>query len=141
MTEPATILAGDPPGGDKVRTSLVEVVVPVYNEEHTVERCVRRLHAYLEETFPYPYRITVADNASTDRTWQVATALAAEIPQVNAVHLDLKGRGRALRKVWGDSDADVVAYMLSVSGLPPGRDELPTDRAALAAVVTVPQAE
>ena len=37
--------------------------------------------------------------------------------------------------------ADVVAYMLSVSGLPPGRDELPTDRAALAAVVIVPQAE
>ena len=111
MTEPATILPGVPPAGDKVRTSLVEVVVPVYNEEHTVERCVRRLHAYLAETFPYPFRITVADNASTDRTWQVATALAAEIPQVDAVHLDLKGRGRALRQVWGDSDADVVAYM------------------------------
>ncbi|MEV6210373.1 glycosyltransferase [Kitasatospora sp. NPDC051914] len=111
MTEPATILADIPVTGDKVRTSLVEVVVPVYNEEHTVERCVRRLHAYLAETFPYPYRITVADNASTDRTWQVATALAAEIPQVNAVHLELKGRGRALRQVWGDSDADVVAYM------------------------------
>ncbi|MCU7823622.1 bifunctional glycosyltransferase family 2/GtrA family protein, partial [Kitasatospora sp. DSM 101779] len=111
MTEPATILADTPPGGDKVRTSLVEVVVPVYNEEHTLERCVRRLHAYLAETFPYPYRITVADNASTDSTWQVATALAEEIPQVTAVHLDLKGRGRALRQVWGDSDADVVAYM------------------------------
>ena len=40
-----------------------------------------------------------------------------------------------------DEVADVVAYMLSVSGLPPGRDELPTDRAALAAVVIVPQAE
>ncbi|WP_030270042.1 glycosyltransferase [Streptomyces sp. NRRL B-24484] len=111
MTEPATILADTPPGGDKVRTSLVEVVVPVYNEEHTLERCVRRLHAYLAETFPYPYRITVADNASTDSTWRVATALAEEIPQVTAVHLDLKGRGRALRQVWGDSDADVVAYM------------------------------
>ncbi|GJF29415.1 glycosyl transferase [Kitasatospora sp. NE20-6] len=111
MTEPATILAGTLPAADKVRTSLVEVVVPVYNEEHTVERCVRRLHAYLDETFPYPYRITIADNASTDATWQVATALATEIPQVTAVHLDLKGRGRALRQVWGDSDADVVAYM------------------------------
>ncbi|GAA4858362.1 bifunctional glycosyltransferase family 2/GtrA family protein [Kitasatospora terrestris] len=94
-----------------VRTRLVEVVVPVHNEEHTVERCVRRLHAYLGETFPYDYRITIADNASVDGTWQVATALAEEIPQVGAVHLDLKGRGRALRQVWGDSDADVVAYM------------------------------
>lgn len=90
---------------------LVEIVVPVHNEEHTVERCVRRLHAYLGETFPYPYRITVADNASVDRTWAVATALAAEIPQVAAVHLELKGRGRALRRVWGASEAEVVAYM------------------------------
>ncbi|GAA5006059.1 bifunctional glycosyltransferase family 2/GtrA family protein [Kitasatospora paranensis] len=111
MTEPAAILADTEPTGEKVRTSLVEVVVPVYNEEHTVERCVRRLHAYLGETFPYPYRITIADNASTDRTWQVASALADEIDQVTAVHLDLKGRGRALRQVWGSSDADVVAYM------------------------------
>jgi hypothetical protein len=30
---------------------------------------------------------------------------------VQAVHLDRKGRGLALRSVWGDSDADVVAYM------------------------------
>jgi putative flippase GtrA len=30
---------------------------------------------------------------------------------VRAVHLDQKGRGRALRQVWGASDADVVAYM------------------------------
>jgi len=105
-------MVGPLPAEDgKVRTKLVEVVVPVYNEEHTVERCVRRLHAYLSETFPYPYRITIADNASIDGTWAVATALAAEIPQVEAVHLDLKGRGRALRQVWGDSDADVVAYM------------------------------
>ncbi|MEW1912734.1 dolichyl-phosphate beta-glucosyltransferase [Kitasatospora sp. NPDC085895] len=111
MTEPATIPADTAPGGGTVRTSLVEVVVPVYNEEHTLERCVRRLHAYLSGTFPYPYRITVADNASTDGTWQVATALAEEVPRVTAVHLDLKGRGRALRQVWGDSDADVVAYM------------------------------
>ncbi|WP_035847182.1 bifunctional glycosyltransferase family 2/GtrA family protein [Kitasatospora azatica] len=93
------------------RTMLVEVVVPVYNEEHVLERCVRRLHGYLDETFPYPFRITVADNASTDGTWAVATALASEFAQVRAVHLDLKGRGRALRQVWGASEADVVAYM------------------------------
>jgi putative flippase GtrA len=30
---------------------------------------------------------------------------------VRAVHLPQKGRGRALRQVWGASDADVVAYM------------------------------
>ncbi|MGK5551500.1 glycosyltransferase [Actinomadura kijaniata] len=105
--------AGPPPttSGVGARNRLVEVVVPVYNEEHVLEASVRRLHAYLSGTFPYPFRITVADNASTDRTWRVAERLAAELPHVRAVHLDRKGRGRALRRVWGDSDAHVVAYM------------------------------
>ncbi|MCP2313223.1 glycosyltransferase family 2 protein [Kitasatospora paracochleata] len=119
MTQPAMrgatavgpLATGDTTDDTTVRTRLVEVVVPVHNEEHTVERCVRELHAYLGETFPYDYRITIADNASLDGTWAVATRLAEEIPQVAAVHLDLKGRGRALREVWGASDADVVAYM------------------------------
>ncbi|GAA3042250.1 bifunctional glycosyltransferase family 2/GtrA family protein [Kitasatospora albolonga] len=100
-----------PASATPTRTKLVEVVVPVYNEQHTVEKCVRTLHDYLSETFPYPFLITVADNASTDGTWEAATGLAAELPGVRAVHLDLKGRGRALRQVWGASEADVVAYM------------------------------
>ena len=37
--------------------------------------------------------------------------------------------------------ADLVAYMLSASGMPAGDDSLPADRAALAAIVIVPQAE
>ena len=93
------------------RRRLVEVVVPVYNEQHVLEASVRRLHRYLVENLPYPFRITVADNASTDGTWAVAARLSRELSGVRAVHLDLKGRGRALRAVWSASDADVVSYM------------------------------
>lgn len=59
---------------------VLEVVVPVHNEEHDLEPCVRRLHAHLAETFPYPFRITVADNASTDRTPWIAARLTGELP-------------------------------------------------------------
>ncbi|MFF3563945.1 glycosyltransferase [Streptomyces sp. NPDC002574] len=90
---------------------LLDVVIPVFNEEKDLEGCVRRLHAHLERTFPYPFRITVADNASTDRTALIAAALAAGIPAVTAVRLERKGRGRALRAVWSASDAPVLAYM------------------------------
>ncbi|GAA2170861.1 bifunctional glycosyltransferase family 2/GtrA family protein [Actinomadura napierensis] len=93
------------------RGRLVEVVIPVYNEERVLAASVQRLHAYLSDTFPYPFRITIADNASTDRTWRVAEDLMARLDRVNAVRLERKGRGRALRHVWGTSDADVVAYM------------------------------
>lgn len=71
---------------------------------------MRRLHAFLASGFPYTFRITVADNASTDATPQIAQRLAAEIAEVTTVRLDQKGRGRALRQVWSDSDAEVLAY-------------------------------
>jgi len=86
-------------------------VIPVYNEEADLDRCVRRLHAHLTGTFPYRFRITVADNASIDGTLAIATRLAAELPGVAVRHLTEKGRGRALRAAWTASDAPVLAYM------------------------------
>src|SRR6266508_177866 len=89
----------------------VEVVVPVYNEERDLDPRVRKLHDYLSGSFPFDFRITIADNASTDATWPLAQRLAGELDHVRAVHLDAKGRGRALRAVWSDSPAAVLAYM------------------------------
>ena len=89
----------------------VDFVIPVYNEEVDLETSVRRLHDYLSEELPFTFRITVADNASADRTWPIACRLTHELPGVGAVHLEEKGRGRALRQVWSTSDAAVLAYM------------------------------
>ncbi len=91
--------------------ALVDVAVPVHDEEADLERSVRRLHGHLRRHFPFPARITIVDNASTDRTWAIARRLEAELPDVRAVHLDRKGRGNALRSVWSQSDAPVLAYM------------------------------
>ncbi|NEE10137.1 glycosyltransferase, partial [Streptomyces sp. SID7499] len=90
---------------------VLDVVIPVYNEEKDLRPCVVRLNGHLARTFPYPFRITVADNASTDTTPAVAAALAAELPGVRYARLEEKGRGRALRTVWAASDAPVLAYM------------------------------
>jgi putative flippase GtrA len=89
----------------------VDIVIPVYNEASDLERSVLRLYSYLKSQFPFTFRITVADNASTDQTWAIALRLEDVIPEVTAVHLDLKGRGRALNEVWLASDAEVLAYM------------------------------
>ena len=93
------------------RPPTVDVVIPVYNEEDDLEPSVRRLHDYLTRRFPLDWVVTIADNASTDRTWGIACRLAADLDGVRAVHLDQKGRGRALRATWSTSAARVVAYM------------------------------
>ncbi|WP_422745726.1 glycosyltransferase [Mycobacterium sp. WMMD1722] len=105
---------------------VLDVVVPVYNEEIALAASVRRLHRHLVESFPFPARITIADNASVDATPGIAAGLADELPDVRVVRLEEKGRGRALRAVWSNSDAPVLAYM---------DVDLSTDLAALAPLV------
>jgi putative flippase GtrA len=92
-------------------TPVVDIVVPVYNEERDLEPSVRRLHRFLSEEFPLAARITIADNASTDDTWRIATRLSAELADVRALRLPERGRGRALQAAWSSSNAAVLAYM------------------------------
>jgi putative flippase GtrA len=89
----------------------VEIAVPVYNEQDTLEASVRRLHDFCAASLPYSFRIVIADNASEDGTAAIGDRLAAELGAVSYVRLTEKGRGRALRRVWSRSDADVLAYM------------------------------
>ncbi len=105
----------------------VDIVVPVYNEQSGVERSVRRLHAFLSDGFPFAWRIVIADNASTDATLTIARGLALELPHTTVLHLDRKGRGRALRTAWMASDAAVLCYM---------DVDLSTDLRALAPLVS-----
>jgi cellulose synthase/poly-beta-1,6-N-acetylglucosamine synthase-like glycosyltransferase len=78
--------------------AVLDVTIPVYNEERDLEECLRRLHAHLRGTFPHSFRITVADNASTDGTLKAAERVARELREAIVVHLAEKGRGNALRK-------------------------------------------
>lgn len=105
---------------------VLDVVVPVFNEQAALTTSILRLRRHLREQFPFSARITIADNASTDATWRIATDLAAEFDDVRVVRLEQKGRGRALHAVWSASDAAVLAYM---------DVDLSTDLSALAPLV------
>src|SRR3984957_5984115 len=94
-----------------MRVLQVDIVVPVRNEERDLAPSVRRLVRYLREAFPFTARVTIADNGSTDGTWAIADRLALEFDEVRAVRMEQPGRGRALRAVWSQSDAEVLAYM------------------------------
>jgi putative flippase GtrA len=109
-----------------LRVPVLDVVVPVYNEQAALASSIRRLHGYLDQHFPYSVRITIADNASVDETPRIAAELADTLPGVRVVRLEQKGRGRALNAVWSASDAAVLAYM---------DVDLSTDLAALGPLV------
>jgi len=94
------------------RPPQLDIVIPVYNEERELRHSVLRLYRHLASTLrDIDFRITVADNASVDRTSVIGAALAREMPLVSYLRLEQKGRGRALRAAWSGSDAEVVAYM------------------------------
>jgi glycosyltransferase involved in cell wall biosynthesis len=107
MTSTTTL---EPPTA--IGTLTLDLVVPVYNEAHVLADSISRLRAFLGEQFPFSWRLTIADNASTDATLALARQLAAAHPdEVRVLHLDEKGRGRALRAAWSASEATVLAYL------------------------------
>ena len=97
-------------GSTDLALTDLDVVIPVYNEEKDLADSVRRVHEYLS-AWKFSFRITVADNASTDGTALVAHRLTREYDEVRSVHLPEKGRGRALKHVWGGASARVLVYM------------------------------
>ncbi|HWF16675.1 MAG TPA: glycosyltransferase [Acidimicrobiales bacterium] len=102
----------------------VEVVVPVYNEAHQLSERIATLCEFLDQSLPFTSLVTIVDNGSTDGTAIVARRLAASLDGVQAITLDRKGRGYALRQAWEASTAEVVAYMdvdlsTSLTGLMP----------------------
>ncbi|MEI7860583.1 MAG: glycosyltransferase, partial [Acidimicrobiales bacterium] len=111
MTGTPTPSPGPPPGPGASAVPQLEIVIPVYNEARELAPSVTALRNFLDTSFPLSTVITVVDNASTDDTWAIASLLADQMSGVRALHLDQKGRGRALRAAWSVSESPVVAYM------------------------------
>jgi len=89
----------------------VDVIIPVYNEEVGLPKCISALSIFLASRLSYLGNVVIVDNGSSDGTLPVAEELCKQYSNVRVVHLELKGRGRALRKSWLESSADILVYM------------------------------
>jgi glycosyltransferase involved in cell wall biosynthesis len=87
------------------------LAIPVYNEERDLRKSIAVLHDFLGLQTGWSWEIVVADNGSTDGTLAIGKELAGALPNVRAWHTDAKGRGGALRQVWLQAEAKVLAYM------------------------------
>ncbi|MSQ26495.1 MAG: glycosyltransferase family 2 protein [Dehalococcoidia bacterium] len=104
----------------------LDIVIPCLNEEGQLPQSLDALLAFCRRHMTaYRWRILVADNGSSDRTYPIALDYAARLPSECAtIRLEQRGRGRALRQAWTDSTADIVCYMdvdlsTGLAALPP----------------------
>jgi len=102
---------GDLGPPEAVNPSLVNVTLPVFNEAAQLAESVDRLLAFLREQGRFTYEVAIADNGSTDQTRAVAEEVRERWSEVRVVHLAEQGRGRALKRVWTESQADILSYM------------------------------
>jgi glycosyltransferase involved in cell wall biosynthesis len=86
----------------------LSIVIPAYNEERTLERCVQRV---LEiDGQELAVEVVIVNDASTDGTGSVARALATKHPQVRLIeHPKNRGKGAALHTGFAEVTGDFVA--------------------------------
>jgi dolichol-phosphate mannosyltransferase len=87
-------------------SSLISIVVPVYNEARTVAEVIERL---LVIDLPAPREILVVNDGSTDDTRQVLDRLAVR-PELRIIHAAKNGgKGSAIRIGFAQASGTIVA--------------------------------
>lgn len=86
----------------------LSVVIPCYNEENTIERCVERVREIADEELSL--EIIIVDDASSDRSLQIAKELCTKYPEIIIHEQNInQGKGAALKAGFGLATGDFVA--------------------------------
>lgn len=90
---------------------LLNILLPVFNEEKRLERGVRKTIAFFDSIAFDDYVLTIVDNASSDSTQEIAESLCCEHDQVVYLRIEEKGVGAAFRQGIKANQAPLVGYM------------------------------
>lgn len=90
---------------------MLEVTIPVLNEEKSLEQNVLQAAAFIRNEITPNFSIVIADNGSTDRTEEIGRRLSTDHNEIKYVKVPKKGVGLALRTSWMQSSANIVGYM------------------------------
>lgn len=97
------------PTGEK----KLSVIIPAYNEERYIGAC---LQSCLQYAPAHLLEIIVVDNASTDRTREIAT----QFPHVRVVHEPIKGLTKARQRGLTSMEGNVFFSIDADTRIPPG---------------------
>jgi glycosyltransferase involved in cell wall biosynthesis len=82
------------------KSIYLSIVIPLYNEEESVELIVSRINE-VGSKFKFAYEMILVDDGSTDNTWQIIENLKASNPNL---------RGIKLRRNYGQTNAMVAGF-------------------------------
>jgi len=77
-----------------VTLPLLSIVIPAHNEESRLPGTLDQIDAFLRAQ-PYTAEVVVVENASHDRTLELAQAYASRLPYLRVIHEDRRGKGMA----------------------------------------------
>jgi glycosyltransferase involved in cell wall biosynthesis len=93
---------------DKTMPMLLSVIIPVYNEEGTLETLVRRVLSVDLSGLNLSLEIVVVDDCSKDGTLDIAKHLAAEEKIRLIAHEKNQGKGGALQTGFQAAQGDII---------------------------------
>jgi dolichyl-phosphate beta-glucosyltransferase len=80
-----------------VTTPFLSIIIPARNEEARLPHTLKNVASFISAQ-TYPVEVLLVVNASTDATFEIATAAAREMPFMQVLHEELGGKGRAVRR-------------------------------------------
>jgi glycosyltransferase involved in cell wall biosynthesis len=101
------VSAAAAPGDERPRLTFF---FPAYNEEENVEATVERALAEIGPLVDGSLEVLVVDDGSTDRTPQLADALAAANPAVRVHHQPNRGYGGALKAGFANARGELICF-------------------------------
>jgi len=89
------------------------ITIPCYNEELILEKSVKKVIEYAEKNLAeYDWKFLIIDNASKDKTYEIACRLRDCDPRIMVDRIMDPGRGVAIRKDWAlHGEFDIYSYM------------------------------
>ncbi len=87
------------------------IIFPVLNEELRLERGIEGIERFLLENNKNNFYITIVDNGSTDKTWELCNNLKKIYSNIETIHIETKGVGAAVREGVKNNICDIVGYM------------------------------
>ncbi len=78
-------------------TPFLSIVLPAHNEEERLPETLRQVEQFICSQ-PYEIEVVVVENASSDRTLELANAFAANYRNTLVIHEERPGKGLAVKR-------------------------------------------